>query len=100
MKQILNPRTVKQEGQSAYVPLLSVHTTKGEDVPVHVFGADEDAPAVAQKVAETFATWTKKPVFEDPPPSSGDVLKLMTISGALAAAREIKAVAAQFKDLC
>jgi hypothetical protein len=100
LKQILNPRNVKQEGQSAYVPLLSIHTTKGEDVPVHIFGADEDAPAVAQKVAETFATWTNKPLFEDPPPSSGDMLKLMTISGALAAAREIKAAAAQFKDLC
>lgn len=100
LKQILNPRNVKQEGQSAYVPLLSLHTTKGEDVPVHIFGADADAPAVAQKVAETFATWTNKPVFEEPPPSSGDLLKLMTISGALAAASEIQAAAAQFKDLC
>ena len=100
LKQILNPRNVRQEGQSAYVPLLSVHTTKGEDVPIHVFGGDADATAIAQKVAETFATWTKKPVFEDPPPSTGDVLKLMTISGALAAASEIKAAAAQFKDLC
>ena len=100
LKQILNPRNVKQEGQSAYVPLLSIHTTKGEDVPVHVFAADADAPAVAQKVAETFASWTNKPVFEEPPPSTGDMLKLMTPGGALAAAREIKAIAAQLKDLC
>ncbi len=100
LKQILNPRNVKQEGQNAYVPLLSIHTTKGEDVPVHIFGADDDAPAVAQKVAETFSTWTSKPIFEEPPPSSGDMLKLMSISGALAAARDIQAVAKQLKDLC
>jgi hypothetical protein len=100
LKQILNPRNVKQEGQSAYVPLLSIHTTKGDDVPVHVFEANEDAPAVAQKVAETFAAWTNKPLFEEPPPSSSDVLKLMTPNGAFAAAREIKTVAAQLKDLC
>lgn len=100
LKQILNPRNVKQESQSAYVPLLSIHTVKGDDVPVHVFGADEDAPAVAQKVAETFAAWTNKPIFEEPPPSTSDVLKLMTPGGMLAAAREIKAVAAQLKDLC
>ncbi|MCX7009648.1 MAG: DUF3592 domain-containing protein [Kiritimatiellaeota bacterium] len=100
LKQILNPRNVKQEGQNAYVPLLSIHTTKGGDVPVHVFAADDDASAVAQKVAETFASWTNKPIFEEPPPSTSDVLKLMTPSGMLAAAREIKAVAAQLKDLC
>lgn len=100
LKQILNPRNVKQEGQSAYVPLLSIHTTKGGEVPVHVFAADEDAPAIAQKVAETFAAWTNKPVFEEPPPGTDDVLKLMTPGGQLAAAREIKAVAAQLKDLC
>ena len=100
LKQILNPRNEKQDGHSAYVPLLSIHTTKNEDVPVHVFGADADAPAIAQKVAETFAAWTNKPVFEEPPPGTNDVLKLMTPYGAFAAAREIKAVAAQLKDLC
>ena len=100
LKQILNPRNVKQDGQSAYVPLLSIHTTKSEDVPIHVFGADADAPVIAQKVAETFGAWTNKPVFEEPPPSTDDFMKLMTTGGTLAAAREIKAVAAQLKDLC
>ncbi len=100
LKQILNPRNVKQESQSAFVPLLSIHTTKGDDVPVHVFSADADAPVIAQKVTETFAAWTNKPIFEEPPPSTDDFMKLMTTGGTLAAAREIKAVAAQLKDLC
>ena len=99
LKQILNPRNVKQEGQSAYVPLLSIHTTKGEDVPIHVFNSDADAPMIAQKVAETFGTWTNKPIFEEPPPSTSDAIQLLTVSGTLAAAREIKTAAAQLKDL-
>lgn len=100
LKQILNPRNAKQGGnQSAYASLLSIHTTKGEDVPVHVFGADADAPMIAQKVADTFGAWTNKPIFEEPPPSTSEVIQLLTVSGALAAAQEIKAAAAQLKDL-
>ncbi len=100
IKPILNPRSMRQDGQSAYVPLLSVYTTRGDDVPVHIFGAGDDDPAVARKVADTFAAWTNKPVFEEPQPGVNDALNLMTARGALAAAREIKAAAAQLKDLC
>ena len=74
LKQILNPRTWtwKQGGDAAYVPLLCIHTTKGADVPIHVFDANEQAPAVAQKVLETFAAWTNKPLFEEPPSIGAD----------------------------
>jgi len=37
-----------------------------------VFDANEQAPAVAQKVLETFAAWTNKPLFEEPPSIGAD----------------------------
>ena len=100
VKQIFNPRNVKQEGQSPFVPLLTLRTTAGQEVPIHVFGADAAAPAIAAKVAEVFAAWTHQPVAEEPPPGGDDPVAVLSASRLLAAAREVQTAARQLRDLC
>lgn len=99
LKSILNPRNVKQEGASMFVPLLAVRTMRGEVHPIHVFGADDRAPAVASKVAEAFAAWTGKPLEQEAAPAAGSPVDVLSAGNLMAAAREVRQAAAQLRDL-
>lgn len=57
-----NPRVFRLQGASGTVPVLGVRTVGRENKPIHIFGDDEDAQAIAARTAEVFAELTGKQV--------------------------------------
>jgi len=56
-----NHSRFRQEGAPAQVPLLSLRSANGQETPVHVFTASEDASLIAARSAEVLAGLTGHP---------------------------------------
>lgn len=87
---ILNPRSVKSDGDPPHVPLLAMVTADGREQPVHVFGTDKAGPYVARKAARGLAELTRKPVVE-PGASAGTPLATAAPSAAPSSASAVPA---------
>jgi len=57
-----NPQVFRPYNASGTVPVLGVRTVGRANQPIHVFGNDEDARAIAARTAEVFAALTGKQV--------------------------------------
>lgn len=92
-----NPRMVKQDGAPPRVPVLSIRKITNEDVPVHIFEANVDAPVIAAKAAEILSALSdRKPVLQELAP--GETAPF-SVADALAAVRKAAAKARELRDL-
>ena len=55
IRNILNPRQVRSDGDHLMTPMLYAQTKEGREIPVHVFGADDQALPIAQKTGQLLA---------------------------------------------
>jgi hypothetical protein len=92
-----NPRMVKQDGAPPRVPVLSIRKTTNEDVPVHIFEANADAPVIAAKAAEILSALSdRKPVLQELAPGE---TATFSVADALAAVKKAAAKAKELRDL-
>lgn len=99
LRAIPNPGFAKDESGPAEALLLAIATAGGEEVPVHVFKADAEGMALAQKAAEGFAELTGKPVNIIAEPAVAGVPAKINIGDTVAQIGESRRAAKEYGDL-